>query len=102
MSRSTTSIGRRYDGIAMRRKPPGSGAASKIFTAYPRRASCQAAVRPAGPEPTIATFRPFGSATSMPGPSAVSSWRSEANRFRRRMGSVLSREPRVHSVSHGA
>ncbi len=88
--------------MARRRKPPGSGAASKIFTAYPSRASCQAAVSPVGPLPTIATFLPFGGATSIPSSSSDALCWSEMKRLIRRIGSVPSSEPRVHSPSHGA
>ena len=43
--------------------PPGSSRGTRA------RASCQAAVSPAGPDPTMATLLPFGSGTVMPGPS---------------------------------
>ena len=68
MSRSTTSAGSRHDGIARRSMPPGSDAASKIRTVYPRRASFQAAVSPAGPEPITATCFPFRGGASVAGP----------------------------------
>ncbi len=42
------------------RTPPGEWNASKIVTSLPLPTSSLAAVSPAGPDPTIATFRPTG------------------------------------------
>ncbi len=57
----------------------------------PARASCQAAVRPAGPEPTTATRLPFGpAAASTPGPSCSRS----ACRRRTASGAGSARAPR--------
>lgn len=44
--------------------PPAWEANSKTVTAYPPRASCHAAVSPAGPEPTMPTRFPFGAGRS--------------------------------------
>jgi len=44
--------------------PPGLCSASKIVTSWPARRTSAATVRPAGPEPTIATFFPVDAAIS--------------------------------------
>ena len=102
MSRSTTSTGNRYDGMPSRRNPPATGAASKILTAYPSRASCQAAVRPVGAGSDDRDPLPvrLGTLDAVVALARVVGVR--AYRLRRRIGSVPSSEPRVQAASHGA
>ena len=47
-------------GTPKRSRPPGVSSRSSTTTSWPARASCWAAARPAGPEPTTATLRPSG------------------------------------------
>ena len=58
-SRSIVVRGRRKDGMPYFRTPPMTCSASKIVTSAPAFARSPAHARPAGPEPTIATFPSF-------------------------------------------
>ena len=56
---SKTLSGRRKEGIPYLITPPILSLASNIVISYPQRARRTAIVRPAGPEPTMATLFPF-------------------------------------------
>ena len=59
ISWSTMALGRRNSGIPYFRTPPISCKASKTVTSYPCFTISPANDKPAGPEPTTATFFPF-------------------------------------------
>ena len=83
--------------------PPGLGLASKMVTAWPRRASSQAVLRPEGPAPTTATFLPVLSARSGSGAALpeARSW-SATKRFRAQMLTASSTSlPRRQACSQG-
>jgi len=75
---------------------------SNTVTSWPARASCWAAARPAGPEPTMATFLPVltrgGCGTTQPCSQPVSMILRSIDLMP--TGSLLM--PRVQADSHGA
>src|SRR4030042_244508 len=54
----STSLGNLYSGMQAANAPPGTSDSSKIVILYPLFTSLTPAMRPAGPEPIIATFSP--------------------------------------------
>ena len=64
ISSSSCLSGSRYEGMPQRSIPPAASCISKTVTACPFLLRKYAAVRPAGPAPTTATFTPVSGAHS--------------------------------------
>src|SRR6476661_245471 len=89
-------------GMPYRRSPPMRSARSNTVTMCPARVSCCAAARPAGPEPTTATFLPVErvGCTGLTQPSSKARSMSSTSTCLMVTGSWLM--PRTHDASQGA
>ena len=100
--RVTTSFSSFMLGMPYMRRPPARSARSTTVTRAPRRASSQAATRPAGPEPTTATLGASAAAGAKRAGPPLAHCQSEMARSLSWMVSGSSARPRLQAASHRA